>query len=335
MNAHISLLIVFCAFAISVRAQTTVPSGMTYQGRLTDSNGTPSPDGTGYEIEVRLWTTATGGTTPIWAARYAGIPLKNGGFSLILGAPGGIAIGGAIADLKTVFTTTQTTYLGLTVTKGASGAAIPGAAEILPRQQLFSTPYAFRSEVAASVDPNAIVSASIKNGEVTTADIADGIITNAKLAQNSVNLSNVLANSLNSSAIASKSIDPDRLARDFAILIDERPQGTAPDTSLSSAWKQRTLNTVSASSGTSITLSGNAFTLKPGKYRVTGQSPVYEGQHHTAAIRKSGSTQIIIKGTSEHSYNNVTSSMIDGLITVTGSDQQFELWHYNKCTRSN
>lgn len=141
-------LILSLACGSIVLGQTTVPSGMTYQGRLTDANSNPLPDGNGYEVEVRLWTTSTGGTTPIWAARYSGIPLKSGAFSLILGSAGGAAIGGAIIDLKTVFSTSPSTYLGLTITKNGGGVAISNPSEILPRQQLLSSPYAFQSEKA-------------------------------------------------------------------------------------------------------------------------------------------------------------------------------------------
>lgn len=127
-------------------AAQTVPNGMTYQGRLTDASNAPVPDGNGYEIEVRLWSASTGGTL-LWGTRYTGIPLKNGTFNLILG-PGGTPIAGAsTTDLKTAFIT-STVHLGLTTTKTATGAAVTSPTEILPRQEIFSTPFAFRSDKA-------------------------------------------------------------------------------------------------------------------------------------------------------------------------------------------
>ncbi len=153
-------LIFFLATTLICRAQT-VPSGMTYQGRLTDASNAPVPDGTGYEIEVRLWSAPTGGTL-LWGTRYTGVPLKSGAFNLILGSGGTPIPGATHADLKLAFNT-PTVHLGLTTTKTATGAAIPSPTEILPRQQIFTTPYAFRAE---AVVPNGVDSLAIKDQSV-------------------------------------------------------------------------------------------------------------------------------------------------------------------------
>ena len=47
-------------------AQTAVPDDLTYQGRLIDTSGKGSPEGTRYEVEVRLWPTAAGGGMALW-----------------------------------------------------------------------------------------------------------------------------------------------------------------------------------------------------------------------------------------------------------------------------
>jgi microcystin-dependent protein len=137
----LSALLVTTSFA-----QTTVPANMTYQGRLTDSNNASVPDGNGYEIEVRLWSAPTSGTL-LWGSRYTGVPLKSGAFNLILGSGGTPITGATTTDLKAAFSN-ATVYLSLTATKSASGAAISSPTEILPRQQIFSTPFAFRTDKA-------------------------------------------------------------------------------------------------------------------------------------------------------------------------------------------
>ncbi len=148
-------------------AQTVVPGNITYQGRLTDAGNAPLPDGTGYEIEVRLWSAITGGTL-LWGTRYTGIPLKGGAFNLILGSGGTAIAGAATTDLKAAFNT-ATVHLGLTTTRSANGAAIPSPSEILPRQQIFSTPYSFK---AATVEPNGVDSTAIKDQAIALADLS-------------------------------------------------------------------------------------------------------------------------------------------------------------------
>lgn len=145
-----------------------VPALTNYQGRLTDANGNAAPDGSGYEIELRLWPAATGGTTPIWATRFGGVVVKNGALSLILGG-GGTAIDGAqTTDLKAAFAS-PSVFLAMTVTKGAAGAPIANPSEILPRQQWMTAPYAFRAE---SVSSDSVDSTSVKDGSITKADLA-------------------------------------------------------------------------------------------------------------------------------------------------------------------
>lgn len=166
----IIILSLVLAFAASAPAPAqTVPTGMTYQGRLTDASGAPVPDGSGYEIEIRLWSASTGGTH-LWGSRYTGVTLKGGAFSLILGS-GGTAIAGATnTDLKTAFNTAPSTvHLGLTTTKTAAGVAIPSPSEVLPRQAIFSTPYSFK---AATVAADGVDSPIIKDQSIELADLS-------------------------------------------------------------------------------------------------------------------------------------------------------------------
>lgn len=61
---------------LSAAAQSSGPVGMTYLGGQTDSGNTPVPDGTGYEIKVRLWNSCAGGILPL-GTRYTGVPLRK------------------------------------------------------------------------------------------------------------------------------------------------------------------------------------------------------------------------------------------------------------------
>lgn len=327
-NRLVILLLAFCFCAPPLSAQS-VPTGVAYQGRLTDASNAPVPDGTGYEIEVRLWSASAGGTL-LWGTRYTGVSIKGGAFNLILGAGGTSISGAATTDLKTVFNT-PAVHLGLTATKNAAGAAIPSPAEILPRQQMVSSPYAFRTEVSATVEPASVLTASIKDGEVKFADIGAGEVRTASLADGAVTAAKILDGTIVSNNIAPQGIAPDRLAVDMALLVDEKPSGTNGGSSAAAAWLQRTLNKVDASQGSSISLSGNAITLKTGTYLIEARVPAYTVARHTCAIRQSVSQTPVIRGTSEHSDNaNQTHSSLSGLVTVTNPTETFELWQYTQ-----
>lgn len=326
----------FLSAAPLLFSQATTPAGMSYLGRITDASGNSMPDGTGYEIEVRLWTASTGGTTPIWGARYAGVPVKAGAFNLVLGAPGGTAIGGAISDLKTVFTTSPATHLGVTVTKNANGSSVASPTEILPRQQLLSFPYAFRAELAARAD----IATTADINAVNQAAIQDGAVLRAKIQAGAVDGTKIAGQSVASAHIVPASIEPDRLAPDYAIFVDQKSKGVGGGQSIAGSWQKRSLNTVAASMGSSITLSNSTITLQPGTYLVEGDAPAFGIGRTCAAVRKGGTTTIVIQGTSDytqgsydHSFYMISvRSVIRGQIVVSSQPETFEIWQFTEGT---
>jgi hypothetical protein len=64
-------------------AQTTVPTLMNYQGRLTKPDGTPVPDGT-YAITFRIKDAPVGGNTR-WEQTMDPVLVRNGVFAVLLG----------------------------------------------------------------------------------------------------------------------------------------------------------------------------------------------------------------------------------------------------------
>ena len=120
LTLQLFIAILFTGLSLSPKAHAqSVPAGMTYQGRLTDASNSPVPDGSGYEIEVRLWSASTGGTL-LWGTRYTGVPLKSGAFNLILGSGGTPISGATTTDLKSTFSTVPI-YIGITMTKRITG----------------------------------------------------------------------------------------------------------------------------------------------------------------------------------------------------------------------
>ena len=110
-------------------AGVSLPSLMNYQGVLSHPiTGDPVPDGE-HEITFALYDVASGGTA-LWMETQA-VPVQNGLFSVLLGS-----INPLSADAFTGMT-----YLGVKV--GAD-------AEMTPRQQIVSVPYAIHAQQAAS-----------------------------------------------------------------------------------------------------------------------------------------------------------------------------------------
>lgn len=121
----------------------SVPQTITYQGVLTDANGSTVNDGP-YTATFRIYTRTTGGS-PLWEEQH-NIQVENGLFSIILGRQ---------SDLASAFDNGPDLFLGITV--GSAG-------ELQPRQPITSVPFAVRASDAETL-----------NG-LTAQDIADGAI---------------------------------------------------------------------------------------------------------------------------------------------------------------
>jgi len=105
------------------------PALLNYQGRLIDANGNPL-SGT-KSITFSIYAAATGGSA-IWTEPQS-LALDNGIFSASLGS---------VVNLPPSVFSSDTRYLGVTVL---------GDAEMSPRAQLLSVPYAIYASSAASV----------------------------------------------------------------------------------------------------------------------------------------------------------------------------------------
>lgn len=302
-------------FSVSSGLTQAVPAGMTYQGRLTDTSGAPVPDGIGYEIEVRLWNASTGGTL-LWGSRYTGVPLKSGALNLILGSGGTPIVGAATTDLKAAFSAANV-HLGLTATKNATGVSIPSPSEILPRQQIFSSPYAFRAEVASAaalVQTDGVLSASVKDGEITSADLANSSVIGAKIATSSITGTHVLDGSIGAADIA-PGLPMSVIDLEYAKFVDEKPGGTGGGSFTASAFNKRTLNTTVFSKGTSISRSGDNITLQPGTYWIKAYAPTVHVSQVTFLRDASG--KIIMRGTHGNGgYYQTADSFLNGVVVV-------------------
>jgi len=147
------LIIVFlCALESLIFAQTA-PSLVNYQGKLTDQSGASLSAGT-YVLQFRIWDSATSTSSAdlVWAQQQTVTVQPNGIFNCILGSPGGVSVAGATpqtSNLSLAFTQTNR-FIGITVVT-SNGVSISAAAEIIPRQQFLSVPYAFQAATAQTV----------------------------------------------------------------------------------------------------------------------------------------------------------------------------------------
>ncbi len=119
------LLLVCAIILVAQMGTAVVPETMSYQGVLMDAGGTILPDGS-YDMTFRIYTTPVAGV-PLWAETQV-VPVQDGVFDAILGS---------VVPLAIPFDTTY--WLGTQV-----GAA----AELAPRTELASAPYAHRARFA-------------------------------------------------------------------------------------------------------------------------------------------------------------------------------------------
>ncbi|HVZ40409.1 MAG TPA: hypothetical protein VHI13_14115 [Candidatus Kapabacteria bacterium] len=228
------IFIVLPFVAVSVNAQ--MPRTISYQGVLTQPNGTLVADGN-YAITVALYDNIAA-ATPIYSEAHASVAVVHGLFNMIIGSQ---------TPLPSSLAFDRAYFLGVTL----------NGTELAPRTPLTAAPYALRAAVAdqaASLAPGATgvvtslngtggalllrgggattvnrtgdtitvsssggaggngiqgvqspgntVAISDANGPVASLDIADGGVTAAKLANNAVTAAKIADGSVTSGKIA-------------------------------------------------------------------------------------------------------------------------------------
>jgi hypothetical protein len=126
MKYFITILLC-CFIVISVSAQ--VPQKISYQGLLTTSSDTPVQDGS-YELQFGIYNLPIGGDLKHEESQ-SGVSVEKGTFSVILHPPSGIF--------------SESLYVQITIT---DGPGISHSVTLLPRSELTTAPYAFRSDTA-------------------------------------------------------------------------------------------------------------------------------------------------------------------------------------------
>jgi hypothetical protein len=142
MKRMILIVMVFVLTGSLAQAKTTsVPPFINYQGKLTDGGGNNLKDGK-YTLYFRIWNHKANdvfATNLVWGEKRTDVSVVGGQFNVILG--NGEPLSGLTdkqKDIANAFSGPER-YLGIAINN------LDIAAEIKPRQQILSAPFAIMS----------------------------------------------------------------------------------------------------------------------------------------------------------------------------------------------
>ena len=148
---------------------------------------------------------------------------------------------------------------------------------------------------------------------------------------------------INSANIVNGSITADDLASgaggkfaSYAVICDQKAQGTAGGTFTKDAWRTRDLNTEIADADGIVSISSNQFSLQAGTYLVKASAPAKKATAHQSALYNVTDSSYVQYGTNElaHiSYLAQTRSFISAKFTLSGA-KAFEIRHYSSHTQA-
>lgn len=168
--------------APSVRATSSPPDRMTYQGFLVDGSGNPLAPTTpvNYPVVFRIYDASDAGRL-MWAEQQV-VTVDKGNFSVVLGE-GAVVNSEPRPGLSTIFAegTASDRYLGITVNVSGNNLSL------LPRLRLLPSPYAFlASQAVQLVNPSTgapYLTTAAGNVNVTGTIVASGGLSGLTAAQ--------------------------------------------------------------------------------------------------------------------------------------------------------
>jgi hypothetical protein len=155
---------VLLAIVASNTAGATINSQISFQGKLTNPDGTNVADGT-YSIRFRIYTDPSADTgacvsTCKWEETHGSLGVSGGLFHVNLGSAGSTLPGSVDFNNATL-------YLGVKVSTDA---------EMTPRVRLTAAPYAFNSDTLDGLDSAAFVQLSGGNINIGSGTITSGAV---------------------------------------------------------------------------------------------------------------------------------------------------------------
>jgi len=143
----VTLLALAILVTCSICCTASVPTVISYQGKLTQPSGDPFPDGT-YTITFSIYDVPNGGTA-VWTEFNSTVQVKGGLFSVLLGSVTPIQ--------PTVFSAPDRWF----------GIKVGTATEMVPRQKIASVAYAHMASTAQAVEVGAITPEMLAPGIAT------------------------------------------------------------------------------------------------------------------------------------------------------------------------
>ena len=126
----------------------------------------------------------------------------------------------------------------------------------------------------------------------------------------------------------------------YAIIADQKSQGTDGGASTGGTWHIRDLNTELADPDGIVSISSNQFTLQAGSYFIEARAPSYQPTRHRLKLyQTSGSAADVAFGTNEYSHYGSSASAIQTTaflscrITISTATT-YEIRHYIQTTKA-
>ncbi|MEK9137634.1 MAG: hypothetical protein AAB393_10970, partial [Bacteroidota bacterium] len=176
MKTVLIILVTLVCALLPQDSQAQIPRTLSYQGVLSDSLGTPKPDGE-YSLTFRLFETSAGGS-PIWTEQK-NLQLRRGLFQTVLGdvMPFGPAVGfdrpywlsiqvGTEPELSPRIPMTSVGYSFNSIKADTARYALTA-----PQQSFVDS-----ARIAGTIPDNTVTSAKIVNGTIQRVDVATAFI---------------------------------------------------------------------------------------------------------------------------------------------------------------
>ena len=122
----------------------------------------------------------------------------------------------------------------------------------------------------------------------------------------------------------------------YAVICDQKAQGTGGGTFTKGAWRTRDLNTEITDADGIVSISSNQFTLQAGTYLVNASAPCKKATANQAALYNVTDSSFVQYGTgalAHVSYQGFSSSFISARFTISGA-KAFEIRHFSSHTQA-
>lgn len=200
--------------SLAASALAQIPGLISYQGRVAGADnvlvGATAPTNRTVIFRIYDHPSILGAANRLYSEQQ-NVTISGGEFSVLVGS--GTAVSGESNPFTAISAAVfagQARYLGVTVDDGDGNLA--NDAEASPRQQIVTTPFAFRAQVAETVAAGGVAAAALANDAVGSAALAAGAVTGAKLATSAVGTTALADSSVTSGKLAASSVTTTALA---------------------------------------------------------------------------------------------------------------------------